>query len=245
MRLKLKWPTGINIYCGDYRKVLRDVQAQLIFTSPPYNIGSKSERKDGQRCKGKYDAKSFGGIRDYADSLPEDEYQKQQATFLKWAASHLNPNGVLVYNHKPRRNGHMIHPMEWFLQAPELRLMEEVIWDRGSTHNHSNRMLWPQTERLYVFLKKGEKYPFINNQRLAHRSDVWRIPRARSNSHNAPFPLELAIQVIEAWSNPGDLVCDPYTGSGTVAMACKQLGRRFEGAEILPKYFDLARRRVA
>ena len=236
--------TAINIYRGDYRKVLRHVEAQLIFTSPPYNIGSKSERKDGQRRSGKYDAKSFGGIRNYPDSLPEDEYQKQQAAFLQWAASHLNPNGVLVYNHKPRRNGRMIHPMEWFLQTPGLRLMEEVIWDRGSTHNHSNRMLWPQTERLYVFVKQGRKYPFINNQHLANRSDVWRIPRARSNGHNAPFPLELAIQVIKAWSRPGDLVCDPYTGSGTVAMACKQLGRRFEGAEILPKYFDLAKERV-
>ncbi|GAG49666.1 unnamed protein product, partial [marine sediment metagenome] len=141
-----------DIRLGNYADVLGEVQADLIFTSPPYNIGSKQSRKDGRRKYGEYDPKSYGAITDYPDSLPENEYQDQQEAFFLWVADHLTENGTLVYNHKPRRrNGSMIHPAAWFLR-PEvtkvLTLMEEVVWDRGSTHNHSNRLMWPQTERL-------------------------------------------------------------------------------------------------
>jgi len=223
-------------------------KAALIFTSPPYNIGSKQPRTDGFRKHGHYDPKSYGAIRDYPDDLSEDVYQRQQRDFLLWAAAHLIEDGVLVYNHKPRRrDGQMIHPAEWFL-LPEVRaqlqLMEEPAWDRGSTHNHSNRLLWPQTERLYVFRKRDGVYPFVNRKDLPQRSDVWRIERSRVRGHNSPFPLDLARTVIQTWSFEGDLVCDPYGGSGTTGVAALELGRRFVGAELLPKYYHMAKRRL-
>ena len=64
--------TGIRL--GAYQATLQDQveTLDLIFTSPPYNIGSKSPRIDGQRKKGKYDPKSYGSITGYADNLPED-----------------------------------------------------------------------------------------------------------------------------------------------------------------------------
>ena len=125
-----------DIRLGAYQATLQDQveTLDLIFTSPPYNIGSKSPRIDGQRRKGKYDPKSYGSITGYADNLPEDEYQRQQVEFLHWAARALKDDGTLVYNHKPRRkNGVMIHPMQWLLQCPDLTLMEEIVWDRRST----------------------------------------------------------------------------------------------------------------
>lgn len=239
-----------DIRHGAFSAVLSDVRADLIFTSPPYNIGSKAPRKDGQRRYGKFDAKSYGGITGYADALPEDEYQDQQAQFMVWCAEHLAPNGTLVYNHKPRRqNGSMIHPASWFLR-PEvsrvLTLMEEVVWDRGSTHNHSRQLMWPHTERLYVFRRADGKYTLDNHSELPQRSDVWRINRpATTGGHACPFSSELAESVIEAWSSPGDLVCDPYTGSGTTAIAAHLLGRSFVGSEQEKKYHKLATQRVA
>lgn len=234
---------------GDYSDVLDDVAAALIFTSPPYNIGSKAPRQDGRRKLGQYDPKSFGGIRDYPDKLPEQKYQDQQASFLVWCADHLQRDGVLVYNHKPRRkNLRLVHPAEWFLR-PEVRqrlvLAEEVIWDRGSTHNHSNRLVWPQTERLYVFRRTDGAYRFRNTPDLPFRADVWKIPLSpRTNGHACPFARKLAEAVISAWSSKGDLICDPFTGSGTTAVAAHSLGRRFVGAERLAKYCKLAQRQI-
>jgi DNA modification methylase len=235
----------VNLYLGDYRQKLDHVRADLIFTSPPYNIGSKQPANTGKRKHGGYDQKSFRAIREYPDSLPEAEYQDSQEQFMLWAADHLAPNGVLVYNHKPRRNGRMIHPAEWFCRPAvmqRLRLMEEVIWDRGSTHNHCKQMLYPITERLYVFRRIDDRYPLINSRGL---TDVWRIPPARKTGHNAPFPSKLAERVIETFSKKSHLVCDPYSGSGTTATAARKLGRRFEGSEILPKYHRLALEKLA
>lgn len=238
----------MDIRLGDYADTLTNVTADLILTSPPYNIGSRAPRRDGQRRGGKFDPKSYGAITDYPDDLPEDEYQDNQAQFFLWAAEHLSPNGTLVYNHKPRRrDGMMLHPAAWFLR-PEvtrvLTLMEEVIWDRGSTHNHGRGLMWPTTERLYVFRRADGRYRLDNTAELPERADVWRIDRAKANGHNAPFPGALAHGVITAWSAPGELVCDPYTGSGTVALAAQNLGRRFVGSELSPKYHKLALARL-
>jgi site-specific DNA-methyltransferase (adenine-specific) len=231
---------------GDYREVLTGTAYDLIFTSPPYNIGSKGKRKDGCRKLGKFDPKSFGAIQGYSDKLSEDMYQQQQIEFLIWCADHLKSNGTLVYNHKPiRHNKRLRHPAEWFLQVQDrLVLMEEIIWDRGSTHNHDKTMMWPHTESLYVFRRTDGTYRLQNTNQLPHRSNVWRINRAQNIGHCAPFPIELAEAVIQAWSCPNDMVCDPYSGSGTTALAAKQLNRSFEGAELLRKYYKLALERI-
>ena len=70
-----------QMYLGDYRLQLTTVQADLIITSPPYNIGSTHPRRDGMRRFGRYDAKSYGAIRDYPDDVPEEVYQQQQREF--------------------------------------------------------------------------------------------------------------------------------------------------------------------
>ena len=211
----------------------------LVLTSPPYNIGSKAARRDGQRALGLYDAKSYGGITGYADSLDEAEYQKGQIKVLQLIAKSLVPDGILVYNHKPRRkDGQMIHPMLWLSKVPSLVLMEEIIWDRGSTHNHCDRMVWPHTERLYVFRKVGGSYAFRNTDDLAFRSDIWKVPLTSrpADGHAAPFPLPLAESVVKAFSKVGALVCDPYSGSGTTCVAAVTQGRRFVGSELDAEY---------
>jgi DNA modification methylase len=237
---------SIKLFHGDYKKVIKDYIANLMFTSPPYNIGSSSPAKITNRKFGGYDSKSYRSIREYKDNLSEDRYQEDQIEFLKWAHAHLAEGGILVYNHKPRRkNNRIIHPLEWLSKVNELVLMEEIIWDRRSTHNHCNKMMWQHTERLYVFRRSADnRYNFLNHKGLDFRSDIWSIPKAKKNGHNAPFPLGLATSVIEAWSKPGDLVIDPYTGSGTVGVACQQLGRNFVGAEKLKKYFTLAEKNI-
>jgi DNA modification methylase len=233
---------------GNYADVITE-SADLIFTSPPYNIGSKAPRSDGKRKDGQFDKKSYGAITGYPDSMDEAEYQQSQIRFLRWAANHLNEGGVLVYNHKPRRNGKMIHPASWFLSGGvpmHLTLMEEIIWDRGSTHNHSPKLMWPQTERLYVFRRAQDKaYSYTGDEDTPFRSDLWHIPNiGKRPVHNAPFPILLAKSVIQAFSRPGQLVMDPYSGSGTTGEAAMILGRSFIGAEVLKKYQEPADTRV-
>jgi DNA modification methylase len=191
------------------------------------------------RKEGKYDPKSYGGITGYADSFDEGRYQVDQIRVLNLMAKALKEDGVLVYNHKPRRkNGEMIHPMTWLSRVKGLVLMEEIIWDRGSTHNHSDRMMWPHTERLYVFRKLGGTYRLRNTDNLLFRSDIWKVPLTSrpADGHAAPFPLVLAENIVRTFSKVGDLVCDPYSGSGTSCVAAVTQGRSFVGSELDAQY---------
>lgn len=222
----------------------------LILTSPPYNIGSRSPRKDGMRKHGQFDPKSYGGITGYIDNLDESIYQANQITTMRLMAQALKHDGVLVYNHKPRRkNGVMIHPMTWIGQVHELTLMEEIIWDRGSTHNHSKHLFWPTTERLYVFRRTDGKYRLdqkTNNTDAKFKKDLWHVPLSNkpADGHACPFAETLANNVVKAFARPGDVVCDPYSGSGTTGVAALKNGCWYVGSEMDENYMAASAARL-
>jgi site-specific DNA-methyltransferase (adenine-specific) len=80
------------------------------------------------------------------------------------------------------------------------------------------------------------------------RHNVWRIGACNSkkdrNGHPAPFPKQLVIDHIISWSNEDDIVLDPFMGSGTTAVACVKLNRRYIGFEISSQYIDIAKARL-
>jgi DNA modification methylase len=80
---------------------------------------------------------------------------------------------------------------------------------------------------------------------LGQRFNVWeQCPQQGKNVHPAPFPLQLAADHILSWSNPGDLVLDPFMGSGTTGIACKETNREFIGIELDAQYYNIACDRI-
>lgn len=80
------------------------------------------------------------------------------------------------------------------------------------------------------------------------RMNLWNITPEKGairEEHPATFPMKLAQDHITSWSNAGDVVIDPFSGSGTTCRAAKDLGRRFVGIEVNPAYCEIARRRLA
>jgi site-specific DNA-methyltransferase (adenine-specific) len=75
---------------------------------------------------------------------------------------------------------------------------------------------------------------------------VWKISEEKQNKtgHPAVFPIKLAQDHILSWSNKGDLVLDPFTGSGTTGIAAYRTGRKFIGFEIDPVYYKAAKERL-
>lgn len=84
---------------------------------------------------------------------------------------------------------------------------------------------------------------------FGQRHNVWRIDTCKAkkdrNGHPAPFPEILAHDHIISWSNPGDVVLDPFMGSGTTAAACIKTGRKYVGFEISAEYCAIAEERIA
>lgn len=79
---------------------------------------------------------------------------------------------------------------------------------------------------------------------MSRRNNWWYIPPQKGAEHPAVFPLQLAKDHIKSWSNEGDLVLDPFMGSGTTGLAALELNRRFIGFEISEKYSKIANERT-
>lgn len=77
------------------------------------------------------------------------------------------------------------------------------------------------------------------------RYNIWKINSDRSNlGHPAPFPERLVNDHLLSWSNEGDLIYDPFMGSGTTAKVANRLNRNFIGSEISPEYVEIANKRL-
>lgn len=103
-----------------------------------------------------------------------------------------------------------------------------------------------ESEDLYIFWKPGEYE--VNRDRLTPAEwkewgyrQIWEIPSVRANDiHPAMFPIQLAIRVIRLYTDEGDIVLDPFLGSGTTAVAAIKTNRRFIGIEKMKQYYDIA-----
>lgn len=134
--------------------------------------------------------------------------------------------------------------VDFFKQTLEhngFKIKNMIIWVKN---NHTAGDLKAQFGKQYEILflvNKGRKC--FNGKRI---TDIWNFDRVSGNKqlHQNEKPLELIKQCIEKHSNENDLVVDPFLGSGTTAVACKELNRNFIGFELDEKYCEIARKRI-
>lgn len=123
--------------------------------------------------------------------------------------------------------------------------VKDPCWANSRWHSLSYRSV-DEFEYLYVFWKPG--ITVVDRDRLEKSEwaewgsrGVWNIPSVRSNDdHEAQFPIELARRVIRLLSAKGELVLDPFVGSGTTAVAAIEEDRSFMGFDLTPRYAKMA-----
>jgi site-specific DNA-methyltransferase (adenine-specific) len=151
-------------------------------------------------------------------------------------------------------------------------LRGEIIWQKakaaggscawGSYRSPQNPVLRDVTERVIVASKgrfdRAVKRPLREQMGLPHEPtietddfleatiDIWEMPTASATrvGHPAPFPVDLPRRLIELYTYRGDLVLDPFIGSGTTAVAAVQSDRHYIGFDTEQTYIDLAARRI-
>lgn len=127
--------------------------------------------------------------------------------------------------------------------------VKDPAWQSCSWHTLSYRSV-DESEYVFVFWKPGTVV--VDRSRLSSEEwtgwgsrGVWHIASVRANDdHPAKFPLELADRVVRLYSSRGDLVLDPFVGSGTTALAALKAGREFIGIDSEEVYVALAKRKV-
>lgn len=215
-----------------------DGSADIIVTSPPYNLGiSTGGGLKGAKKSGLWTASKLAdGYASYSDDMPREAYVEWQKAVLTAAWRLIPEDGAIFYNHKPRIQGGEVQLPTDF--NPDLPLRQIVIWDRGSGMNHNLTNFTPTHEWIMIFAK-----PKFRLVKRAADKDVWRIPPARGNEHPAPFPVEIARRCIQHTS--AKMVLDPFSGSGTTGVAALELDRRYTGIELDPTYLEASRKRLS
>lgn len=248
---------------GDARdlSMLPDRSVALVVTSPPYFAGKQYE----------LEVERDGVPSSYVDYLTMLRDVFAECVRVLEPGGRLAVN-VANLGRKPYRSlaADVITIMQNDLG---LLLRGEVVWRKaegatgscawGSFRSATNPVLRDLTERVIV-ASKGRfdraRSPRRREQEgLPHRStltaddfmsltlDLWSIPpeSAHRVGHPAPFPVELPEQLIRLYTYEGDLVLDPFMGSGSTMVAASRLGRRYVGCDLDPAYVEIARARVA
>ena len=222
--------------CLEIMKTIPDKSIDLVLTSPPYNKHSV-DRKCGKTDSWQKANIDYGT---YKDDMPEAEYQEWQKKFLREYLRSLKNNGSIFYNHKPRIVDHKtIFPHEWL---GEFIIRQMIIWNRKNSPVLEPIRFMPIVEYIFWITKQRVTPKF--NPEAFHYKEIWEILPRVDTEHPATFPKKLVTNCIIACSNKNDVVLDPFMGSGTTGVACKELGRNFIGIEIDKKYFEIAQRRI-
>ena len=220
---------------------LPDSSVHLVITSPPYNVG-----------------------KDYDENMTFDDYREMLNRVWQECYRVLVDGGRLCINianigRKPYMPLHLFFAMD--LIDTGFMMRGEIVWDKGGAAGIScawgtwlsaeNPVLRDVHEYILVFSKgrftrnKGES-SIVRNDFIEYTKSVWRMPTeaATKIGHPAPFPLVLPTRLIQLYSYKTDVVLDPFIGSGTTALAAKQLGRRYIGYDVKPNYVQLANDRL-
>ena len=236
--------------CIEVLKTMPDKCVDLIFADPPYNLQLKNElyRPDQSKVDGVFDEW------DKFDSM--EEYDKFTLLWLTECKRVLKDNGsIWVIG-----SYHNIFRVGAIMQNLGLWILNDVVWIKtnpmpnfkGTRFNNAHEtMLWcsKAKESRYTFHYKSMK---ITNDDLQMRSD-WYIPicqgeeRIKVNgqkAHSTQKPAELLFRVILSTSNVGDIVLDPFNGSGTTAAVAKRLNRNYIGIEKEPFYIEVTEARL-
>jgi len=236
--------------CVEILASLPENSVDLIFADPPYNLQLRNDLYRPNMTK--VDAVDDGWDK-FGDFAEYDEFTREWLSASQRVLKETGTLWVIGSYHNIYRVGAIMQNLGfWFLN--------DIVWIKSNpmpnfrgvrfTNAHET-MIWAQK-------KKGAKYTFNHqsmkalNDDLQMRSD-WNLnlatgrQRIKSNgakAHSTQKPEALLYRVIMASSNPGDVVLDPFFGSGTTGAVAKKLGRNWIGIERDKKYIKIAQKRI-
>ncbi len=230
--------------CLSTLKKMKDDSVDLVVTSPPYNMnlrirnGEYTSRQIVKEISTKYT--------EFDDNLPIDEYNKLHTEVLKelLRVSELIFYNIQIVTGSKRSIFKMIGHFSDYLK-------DIIVWDKGNAQpSIQKQVLNRRSELILVF---DTDYPISRQYRKRGTfergtlNDIWEIKRERSKAegyHGAVFPQELVEKILTNFSKKGDVIYDPFMGTGTTAVVAKQLKRKFIGSEISEKYIEIANQRL-
>ena len=224
-----------SFICGDALQEMKnfpDESFDLAVTSPPYNLKNSTGNGMKNGTGGKWaGAALVNGYATYDDNMPYDKYCEWQRECLSEMMRLIKPDGAIFVQ------GGLIQDRHEIISGFPVRQI--IIWKRKGGINFNRGYFLPTYEVIYMIAKPG----FRLADKANRLGDVWEFPQEMKNKHPAPFPVALIERIISS-TNAG-IILDPFMGSGTTAVAAKNLGRDFVGIEISSEYCEMSKERLS
>jgi DNA modification methylase len=244
-----------HIYHGDCREVLRELpdrSVDLIFADPPYNLQLRHElwRPNMTRVDPVDDAWDR-----FADFASYDEFTRDWLSACRRVLKDTGTIWVIGSYHNIYRVGAILQDQGfWFLNDVVFVKTNPMPQFRGVRFTNAHEtLLWckkTREQKKYTFNYHAMKHMNDNKQmrsdwHLAICNGAERIKLNGEKVHPTQKPEALLYRVILASSSPGDLVLDPFFGTGTTGAVARRLNRHYIGIEREQSYVDVARARIA
>lgn len=218
-----------TLYCGDARDILPRMQpVDLILTDPPYLVS-----KGGFASNLQLDGGFGGWMKEYGNQGDIVDCDLEFSDWLPLAFAALAGQAQAYF----MTNGRNLKAMQQAAEDAGFRLHTVLVWDKRAAL--PNKYYQNVTE-FALFMFKGKAFTIADP---ASKNLVSIFQRDESQ-HPTEKPVELMSFWLRNSSKAGDLICDPFMGSGTTGVAALREGRRFIGIEKDPTHFATACRRI-
>lgn len=231
-----------NESCLETMAKMTDKFVDLTVTSPPYNM--RTRIRNGQYTT-REKSKSFSKKYEYFDdALPINDFYEFHSTVL---SELLRVSKIICYNFQI-----VTGSKEAFFKIIgnfNKNIKDVIIWDKGNGQPAMHKMVLNSCYEMVLILENDDRAGrAIQNAKFnrGEMNNILRIGRGKklSNVHGAIFPEQLPIELINAFSEKGSLIYDPFMGSGTTGLAAIKLGRNYIGSEIIKEYCELGENRI-
>ena len=214
-----------NCDCLEGMKAIPDGSVDLIVTDPPYLINyATNYRKDKTH--------------DFCSTIANDNNPELIRDCLLECYRVLKPDAAAYVFCSAKT----LDVFKSFAVEAGFTVKNTIVWVKNNWTARDLKAQYGQQYEPLLLLNKGRA--IIRGKRL---TDVWTFDRVagKAQVHQNQKPVELIIQCIEKHSDTGDIVLDPFMGSGTTAVACIRTGRNYIGFELNEEYHAICHQRIA
>lgn len=215
----------MNLLQGDCLELMKDIpdgSVDMILTDPPYGMNYQSNRRkitpQFEKIQGDID------INDWLSSFVEESYRvmKENTAIYMFASWH----NIDIFKQEFEK---------------KFKLKNIIVWNKNNHGSGDLKGAYAPKYELILYGHKGR-----STFRCKRLSDVQEYKKVNGNDmlHPTQKPIDMLEIFIKNNSDEGNIILDPFMGSGTTGVACKNLNRNFIGIELDETYFNIAKERI-
>lgn len=250
-----------HLHYGDCIEIMKDRipdnSIDMIFADPPYNLSG-----NGMSLKGSKTGGDWYMMNEPWDVMTEEEYYEFTFSWLREAVRVMKESASIYVSCTYHNMGEIILNMK----KSGIRLNNIITWYKTNAMPNMTRRVFTHSTEFIIWGVKGKGWTFnyeelkkINPEKRKdgkekQMRDLWAIPLVQGKerlhrkdgraAHPTQKPLEILRRIITASSIEGEVILDPFAGSGTTLLVAKEMKRRYVGIEKSSKYIEIIKNRL-